>query len=556
MKVLRSKLKHIEELAKDTLLALQYVGKSQILQKRSIPGAAAFTKDIWNLKIGPQLAIAFHSRTRGDQCALICGERSWTYRELDQEINQLSRGLVSMGVSGGDAVAIMLPNCSEHLVAQETMPRIGVVAAQVGYRLKGDEIAYIFDNADPQIVIYHYRYEAEIRAANVGEKFLEVAQFLVVGAPPDANTYGERYEDLIGSQDREMPILRNAGDGGVIVYTSGTTGKPKGATRTWKDTGLVSITDLMAKTGIRSNDVHLVVCPLYHSAALAFAKMLFGLGATVVLADHFDAEAVLQCIESEKITCSFMVPTMLVRLNALPPAVRQKYDTSSLRWVMSGAAPLATATANEFQDNFGPILHNFYGATETGVVSHAGPEDHLGHPGSVGRPLRGNQLKIIDEHGEELNHEEVGELYVSNGMLIAGYHKNTEATLDSQRNGFFSVGDMASIDSDGYLHLASRKHDMVISGGVNIYPREIENRLHEHPDVLEAAVTGIPDPEWGECVGAFVVVREGEKQSAEALRSYCKEHLASYKQPRHIIFLESLPRNETGKVLKRKLQLP
>ncbi len=552
---LRSKLKYIEKLAKDALFTLQYVGESKVLHRRSLPGAATFSKDIWKLKIGPQLAIAFNARTRGDQCALIFGDKSWTYKELDQEINQLSRALASMGVSGKDAVGIMLPNCSEHLIAQETMPRIGVVAAQIGYRLKSAEIAHILDNADPQILIYHYLYEAEVRGANAGDTFLETSQIMVVGAPEGVETYGLRYEEIVGSQQREMPILRDAGAGGVIVYTSGTTGKPKGASRSWKDTGLVSVTDLMAKTGIRSDDVHLVVCPLYHSAALAFAKMVLGLGATVVLADHFDAEEVLRCIESEKITCAFFVPTMLVRLNALDPEIRQKYDTSSLRWVMSGAAPLATATANEFQNNFGQILHNFYGATETGVVSHAGPDDHLRHPGSVGRPLRGNQLRIIDELGEEVRTGEVGELYVNNAMLIDGYHKNMEATLNSQLDGYFSVGDLASVDSEGYLFLASRKHDMVLSGGVNIYPREIENVLHQHPDVLEAAVTGIPDPEWGECVGAFVVLRKGVNLSESDLQGYCKDHLASYKQPRHVVFLNSLPRNETGKVLKQKLLL-
>ncbi len=550
-----SKLKHVEELAKDALLTLQYMGESKILTQRSLPGVAAFTLNIWNLKVGPQLAIPFHAKTRGQHPALRCGDRVWTYKELNEEINQLSRALAMMGLYGNEAVALMLPNCSENLIAQETMPRIGAVVAQIGYRLKADEIAHILDNAQPQILIYHYDYEQEVKRANLADRFLDPEQLMVVGAPEGVEVYGSRYEELVYTQAKAMPKLRDSGEGGVIIYTSGTTGAPKGATRSWKDTGLVSVTDLMAKTGIRSDDVHLVVCPLYHSAALAFSKMIMGLGGTIVLSPRFDAESVLQQIEEHSVTCAFFVPTMLTRLNALSEEVRDRYDLSSLRWVMSGAAPLATNTAIEFQEKFGSILHNFYGATETGTVTHAGPADHSNKPGSVGQVLRGNQIKIIDEDGEEVPQGEIGELYVRNGMLIEGYHRNTNATQRSLRDGFFSVGDLAKIDEDGYLFLASRKHDMIISGGVNIYPREIENILHLHPDVLEAAVTGIPDAEWGESVGAFIVARPGSSLSTDIILRHCKELLASFKQPRHVVFLEELPRNETGKVRKQDLKV-
>tara|TARA_R110002073_G_scaffold74100_6_gene181196 strand:- start:9626 stop:11299 length:1674 start_codon:yes stop_codon:yes gene_type:complete len=552
--ILRLRIKRAEELSRDALVALDFVAKSQMLRNLNLPGVATFASHLPKLKVGPHVAIHFHAQTRGDHQAVVCGDTSLTYKEFDDEIIRLSRALASLGLSSGEAVALMLPNCVEHLVAQETMPRVGALAVQVGYRLKADEIAHILDNADPQILIYHYSYENEVREGIAVGEYLEDSQLLVVGAPEDADVYGTRFEELLDLQSTVLPRTQGAGEGGVIIYTSGTTGKPKGATRSWKDTGMISVADMMAQTGMRNDDRHLVVCPLYHSAALAFAKMMSSLGATIVLADQFDPKAVLALIEQEKITCAFMVPTMLVRINALDEATKNSYDTSTLRWVMSGAAPLSTATANAFQEHYGQILHNFYGATETGTVTHARPQDHSEHPGSVGRPLRGNEIRILDEEGEELPAGEVGELYVRNGMLIGGYYRNHDATMASRRGEFFSVGDLARLDEDGFLYLASRKHDMVISGGVNIYPREIEEVLHSHSDIMEAAVIGIPNDEWGESLRAFVVAKAGSNLSEELVIRHCKEKLAGYKMPRSVIFLDEMPRNATGKILKRQLR--
>ncbi len=554
LQLLRHRIKRAEELSRDALVALDFVAKSQMLRNLSLSGMATFASHLPRLKVGPHVAIHFHAQTRGDHEAVVCGNTRLTYTELDDEIIRLSRALESLGLSSGEPVALMLPNCVEHLVAQETMPRVGALAVQIGYRLRGPEIAHILDNSDPQILIYHHSYQHEVKLGVATGEFLEESQLIVVGAPPGEEVYGTRYEELLLLQSTELPHARGAGEGGVIIYTSGTTGKPKGATRSWKDTGIISVTDMMAQVGMRNDDRHIVVCPLYHSGALAFAKMMTSLGATVVLADHFEAESVLQIIEKERITCAFMVPTMLVRINALNEDTKSSYDTSSLRWVMSGAAPLSTATASAFQDHFGPILHNFYGATETGTVTHAKPEDHCEHPGTVGRPLRGNELRILDEEGEELPPGEVGELYVRNGMLIGGYYRNHDATMASLREGFFSVGDLAKLDEDGYLYLASRKHDMVISGGVNIYPREIEEVLHHHADIMEAAVIGVPDDEWGESLRAFVVARPGSGLSEFLVVEHCKAHLAGYKQPRSVVFLDEMPRNATGKILKRQLR--
>jgi fatty-acyl-CoA synthase len=249
-----------------------------------------------------------------------------------------------------------------------------------------------------------------------------------------------------------------------------------------------------------------------------------------------------------------MVPTMLVRIANLPAETLAKYDTSSLRWVMSGAAPLATETARRFMDLFGPILWNFYGSTETGIVTLAGPHDHVSRPGTIGKRMRGNEIALLDDAGRPVPPGQIGELYARNSTLISGYHANDAATDAAQRDGYYTVGDMGRVDADGYYYLESRKHDMVISGGVNIYPREIEDLLHTHPAIVDAAVIGVPDPEWGETLRAFVVVRDGQRVSEADVIDYCRRELADYKRPRRVTFLAELPRNPTGKVLKRELR--
>jgi fatty-acyl-CoA synthase len=221
---------------------------------------------------------------------------------------------------------------------------------------------------------------------------------------------------------------------------------------------------------------------------------------------------------------------------------------------MSGAAPLTTEAARRFMAHFGQVLWNFYGATETGLVTLAGPRDHLARPGTIGRALRGNEIRLLDDAGHQVPTGQVGELYARNSTLISGYHGNEAATNEAQRDGFFSVGDIGRIDADGYYYLESRKHDMVISGGVNIYPREIEDLLATHPAILEAAVIGVPDAEWGETLRAFVVLREGKQLTEADVVEFCREGLADYKRPRKVTFMTELPRNPTGKILKRELR--
>jgi acyl-CoA synthetase (AMP-forming)/AMP-acid ligase II len=438
----------------------------------------------------------------------------------------------------------MLPNVPYFPAVYYGVLRAGAVVVPMNVLLKGREVGFYL--SDPQVKVL-FAWHGFMEAAEAGAA--EAGDVEVVEVKP-----GE-IEGLIFAHEPDHDVHECAGDEtAVILYTSGTTGKPKGASRAWNRTGFESVADMIFQVGMRAGDRHLVVCPLYHSAAPAFVAIMLALGATIVLMNHFDPEGALEIIQRERITCSLMVPTMIVRIANLPDDVTARYDASSLRWIMSAAAPLTTEAARRFMQRFGPVLWNFYGATETGLVTLAGPGDHVSRPGTIGRALRGNEIRLLDDEGRAVARGEVGELYARNSTLISGYHNNEEATRSSQRDGFFSVGDLGRVDQDGYYYLESRKHDMVISGGVNIYPREIEDHLHTHPAIVDAAVVGVPDPEWGETLRAFVVLRDGADLTEAEVIDYCRQALADFKRPRKVTFLPELPRNPTGKVLKRELR--
>ena len=519
---------------------------------------AQFARVARHSKLGPHLAVMFHAAAHPDKEAIVeygpRGVTRLTWSEFDAAINRLANALHARGVKAGSRVATMLPNCTEYLIAQQALARMSATAVQIGYRLKGAEIAHILENSQPSATIVHVDYLTALREAR--KLAGRTDEVIAVGAAPGQDVRdADEWDRALAAADPHAPPKVEGGDGGsVIVYTSGTTGKPKGANRSYKKTGFESVADMILQMGIRADDRHLVVCPLYHSAAPAFVAIMMALGATIVLQDHFEPEPCLEIIEREKITCTLMVPTMLIRIAALPPETIAKYSMRSLRWVMSGAAPLSTEAARRFMEAFGPILWNFYGSTETGLVTLAGPGDHVTRPGTIGKAMRGNQIRLLDDQGKAVPLGQVGELYARNSTLITGYHGNEKATTEAQREGFYSVGDIGRIDADGYYYLESRKHDMVISGGVNIYPREIEDHLSTHPKILEAAVVGVPDPEWGETLRAFIVLRNGERLTETDVVDYCRTALADYKRPRKVTFLAELPRNPTGKILKRELR--
>ncbi len=561
---------------------------ARVMQQTGVIAAAQRSRHLLELAraardstLGPHTVLLVHGITQPEREAIVeygeRGVRRLRWGELHATVNRLCNALVARGVTAGARVALMLPNGVEYLVAQAALARLGATAVQIGYRSKPPEIAHILENAEPSAACVHASFlpamlEARRQVGAAGPLLVvegePAAAATMAGAiadwaralaeaspelPPPAHTGGGLLSSLLQMVQRARG--RDTSEGaGVIIYTSGTTGKPKGATRSWRQTGLESVADLIDQVGVKNDERHLTVCPLYHSAAPAFVAAVFALGGTVVLMNHFTPEGALAIIEKEAITSTLMVPTMLVRLTALPAAARKKHDTSSLRWIMSGAAPLATETARLVQEQLGPILWNFYGSTETGLVTLAGPADHAARPGTIGRAMRGNHIELFGEVGQPVPTGEVGELYTRNSTMISGYHKNQRATSEATRAGRFSVGDLARVDVDGYYYLESRKHDMIISGGVNIYPREIEDHLHAHPAILEAAVIGVPDAEWGESLKAFIALRPGQRLTAAEVADHCRVALAGFKRPRHVTFVDELPRNPTGKVLKRALR--
>jgi fatty-acyl-CoA synthase len=504
---------------------------------------------------GSLAIIHFHALTDPLRPALVSlplsgVETRLNYGELEERIHRLSHGLRKLGVGPGERVGVLVHNGHEHLELTAALQALGGVSVQIGYRLKGPEIAYILNNSQARVLVFHNDLQPAVDEA-LKESSLLASQCVAIGGAPGYRSY----DDLIQSGDPTAPAqVPGGGLGGVMVYTSGTTGRSKGASRDFRRMGLEPVLNFIKQFPLKRDERHLVVCPLYHSAAPAFVSMVMSVGGCCVILPHFDPELVMRTIERERITSALMVPTMYARLMALPPETLRKYDTSSLKWMMSGAAPLPTDLARRVEDAFGPILYNFYGATETGLVTIALPGEHTARPGTIGRAIGGNEIKLIGPDGAEVPDGQVGELYVRNAMLMDGYHGNSKATEDATREGRVSVGDLAWRDADGYYYLADRKTDMVISGGVNIYPWEIEQRLHEHPSVFEAAVVGVPDPEWGESLTAFVVLRAGKSCDPEELRDWVRQTLADYKRPRVVHFLEALPRNPTGKILKRELK--
>jgi fatty-acyl-CoA synthase len=317
---------------------------------------------------------------------------------------------------------------------------------------------------------------------------------------------------------------------------------------------LASALAFIEQTPMTLGEVHLSVCPLYHATATGFSSMAFLLGGTCVVLGSFTPEAFLDAVERHRVQSTALVPTMIHRLVEHGAENIRARDLSSLRAIFSGGAPLGGQLAIDAMNVLGDKIYNFYGATETGLVTVATPADLRAAPGTIGRAIPGNDIRLVDELGRDVKDGEIGELYAKNGMMVEGYHADADATRKSMLQGYFSVGDLARRDAAGRYHIEGRKRDMIISGGVNVYPAEVEAVIEAHPAVAEVAVVGVPDREWGERVRAFVARRPGRELTDDELKAYCRERLAGPKVPRDFVFLDSLPRNPTGKVLKRDLR--
>jgi fatty-acyl-CoA synthase len=548
-----ARLQSTMRMARSGARIFKNAGFSETLGPRTLLALAKTARDTRRGIKGGSAIIHLHALADPLRPALVDGKVRLNYGELEERVNRLTHGLRGLGIGPGERIASFLFNGHEYIELTAALNAVGGQNVQIGYRLKAGEVAYILENSGARAMLFHSELAPVVEEALPLVKSASITRdrCIAAGGAPGFRSY----EDLLHVGNATAPArVVGGGYGGVMIYTSGTTGRAKGATRDFRRMGMEPVLDFVSRFPLRRDERHLVVCPLYHSMASAFVTMILLVGGCCVVVRHFEPEEVLRTIQRERISSMVVVPTMLSRILALGPEVVRKYDTSSLRWIMSGAAPLPTELARRVEDAFGPVLFNFYGATETGLVTIALPGEHTARPGTVGRLIGGNEVQLLDGEGREVPIGQVGELWVRNPMMMDGYHANRKATEEATRNGFLSVGDLAYRDADGYFYLADRKTDMVISGGVNIYPWEIEQRLHDHPAVHEAAVVGVPDPEWGESLVAFIVLRAGQSVSGDELGAFVKEALADYKRPRKFVFVDALPRTVTGKVLKRELK--
>jgi long-chain acyl-CoA synthetase len=493
-----------------------------------------------------------------DRVALIEGDGDTTSAgALLASANQVVHGLRALGLERGAVLAAVLPNCREAYELILAIQQAGWYLVPINFHLVGPEIAYILRDCEASAFVFHERYASACEAA-VAEAGLPTGRSFVVGARPGFRSY----ESLTAGQPTTRPDDRLLGS--TMSYTSGTTGRPKGVRRA-PATASPDETDLGAALvngyGVdpkAGDDVHLLCCPWYHTAPLVMSTPSMHLGHPIVIMERFDPQRLLEIVERNRITVTHMVPTQFVRLLALPEEDRQRYDVSSLRHVIHGAAPCSPEVKRQMIDWWGPVLDEYYASTEGVGGTIIFSDEWLRKPGSVGKARNGNEIVIMDELGTLLPPGEVGTVY-SVPRQEFEYYKDAQKTASTRQGKYRTVGDVGYLDEDGYLYLSDRKSDMIISGGVNIYPAEVEMALIAHPKVLDVAVFGIPNDEWGEEVKAVVAptasAEPGDALTAELL-DFLGGRIARYKLPRSIDFLPELPRDPSGKLYKRKLREP
>jgi long-chain acyl-CoA synthetase len=475
-----------------------------------------------------------------------------TFGELAARSHQLVHALRARGLRTGDIVAYALPNDVDILWWQFALQEAGMHAVALNPQLSGPEIRTILDHSGAAAVVVHHQFADTGDLAAAPSIRLRVS---VAGAIPGFDTYA----DLVADQPTTRPPDRSFGT--PISYSSGTTGQPKAIARGSVPGDPSAIADQM-KLFCRAfqfhplEGVHLASAGMHHGGCQAFYQGALNAGQALAIMAKFDAELTLQLIERHRVTTAYMVPTQFVRLLRLPPEVRARYDVSSLEVVVHSAAPCPIDVKQQMMDWWGPVIWETYGGME-GAAAIAKPHRWLERPGTVGRAVRGMTIKILDDDGRELPAGETGNVYLESDVPTFEYRNDPELTESVHRGRAFTLGDVGYLDDDGYLFLRDRAKDMIISGGVNIYPAEVEAVLTAHPAVHDVAVIGVPDAEWGESVKAVVEPVDGILGSAELERElvdFCRAKLASYKCPRSVDFRDELPRTETGKLFKRLLR--
>jgi acyl-CoA synthetase (AMP-forming)/AMP-acid ligase II len=509
--------------------------------------------------IAPLDALAVHAQNAPDRVAVVVDASggatasTTTFAELNAQVNRLGHGLIAAGARSGERLVWCGPNSLEVITTIHAARKCNLVAVPLSYRFNADEMQYVIDNSDATVVVVDAE-EAPL-VASVRERLPKLRTVVVFGGEVPAGSGFRSWDDVGANQPTGEPeIMATSEAGAAMIYTSGTTGKPKGALRTRTDRQIVFAL-LDALRLLHENSVHLTTGPLYHSGPLAFASLAHTLGAPVVVLRKFDPVRWLALVKEHRVTNSFSAPTQLKRIVSLPDEALAEADLSSMICLIANAAPVPYALKQEIIDKLGDgFLFEVYGSTELGVDTVLAPEDQLRKPGSCGKPYGGIEIRIVTDDGEVAGVGEAGELFVRTGLAMDGYHETDEQLTELADDQWKSVGDVAYVDDEGFVYICDRKKDMIISGGVNIYPAEIEAVLYAHPQILDAAVFGIPDDEWGERVHAIVQPKIGQTIDLDELRRFVESRLARYKQPRAYETREELPRTDSGKLLKRVLR--
>jgi acyl-CoA synthetase (AMP-forming)/AMP-acid ligase II len=503
--------------------------------------------------------LRLHADASGDRTAVIVdaagGGRpaAVSFAELNGTVNRLAHALRTLGMQRGERLVWCGPNSLEVVTTIHAARKAGQIAVPLSYRFNADEMQYVIDNSDATLVVVDA--EQAPLVAEIRDRIPKVRAVIAYGGETPAGF--EAWDDVLDAEPDDEPTAEESevdAVGAQMLYTSGTTGKPKGAVRTTSDPVIVGA--LLAELGIHPGaEIHITTGPLYHSGPLAFAVISHTLGCPIVVLRKFDPASWLRLVKEHRVTNTFSAPTQLKRLVSLPPGELERADLSSMRCLIANAAPVPYALKQEVIAKLGDwFLYEVYGSTELGIVTVLGPADQLRKPGSCGKVYGGIEVKLVRDDGTESDVGEPGELFIRTTLAMDGYHRTEEQLAELSDGGWKSVGDVAYRDDDGFLYINDRKKDMIISGGVNIYPAEIEAVLHEHPQVLDAAVFGIPDDEWGESVYAVVQPKPGESIDLTELRGFVEQRVAGYKRPRRYELRDELPRTDAGKLLKRVLR--
>lgn len=482
-------------------------------------------------------------------------QRRFTFYQLNQRANQVANTLLALGVKPGDRVATLLKNGIEFIETYYAIAKIGAVMVPVNWRLVANEISYILNDAGAEALVFDDDFDS-VTEELIDRQCTGIKHYLRVdnGSSSSAPRPSQDYNTLMAAASiDEPPIGACDNDLLFIMYTSGTTGHPKGAMHSHQGMLWAELTSLTT-SDMQGNDRFLLPMPMFHVGCLVPVSQLVHRGATGIIMRDIEMGAMFKAIEQERVTITMSVPALLQFMLMAPE--REQHDISSIRWIATGAAPVPVSLLREYE-NIGIAIYQAYGLTEScGPGTLLLPQDAEAKVGSCGKPQMHTEARVVNDNGEDVKRGsgEVGELILAGRHMMLGYWNKPEATAETLKNGWLYTSDLCTVDADGFITICDRKKDMVISGGENIYPAELENILTGHPDIMEVAVIGVPSKKWGETPLAIIVPVAGKKPCSEDLIAWCKQNLASYKVPQLYEFVDTLPRNASGKLLKPQLR--